>query len=153
MLLIIKFIEGIYYIRQTNPLHPLSTSNGLLIIPELINHDENESSDVIDETNQFSQYKSILIDVNIERNEWYELMDFCLNQKIPKPDILIVSHLHLDHCCHSHEFVKIFDGVVVFPTSEMIGITSHDGHTKVFQIPDTLSISGREIAKSFQYLK
>ncbi|MCP4763976.1 MAG: hypothetical protein GY870_19545, partial [archaeon] len=34
-----------------------------------------------------------------------------------------------------------------------IGITSHDGHIKVFQIPDTSSIPAQKIARSFQYLK
>ncbi len=116
-------MEGIYFIKQNNPSHPLSTSNGYLITPSLIR-----------ETAPCEFQDSILLDINIEEDAWIALRNFCYDSDIPLPTKLIMTHCHLDHSSHVHQFVEIFGGTVYAPAPEVPVILDHDGFFDVYQI-------------------
>ncbi|MHA1112028.1 MAG: hypothetical protein ACTSRE_13050 [Promethearchaeota archaeon] len=140
MISVIKIMEGIYFIRQNNPIHPLSTSNGFLITPSAIKDGNN--TDFRD---------SLLLDVNIEEVGWISLRNFCFDSDIPLPTKLIMSHCHLDHSSHVHLFVEIFGGQVYAPTPELPVILEENGFFEVYQIHEINEFP--DLLDSYHHLK
>jgi hypothetical protein len=140
MLSIIKIMDGIYFIKENTPIHPLSTSNGFLLIPSEIEGGKSTNSK-----------ESILLDVNIEEMGWVNLKNFCYDSDLPLPNKLIMSHCHLDHSCHMHQFVDSFNGKVYAPEPEIQVLLEHDGFFKVFYINEMEDTPG--LLDSYRHLK
>jgi hypothetical protein len=133
-------MDGIYFIKENSPIHPLSTSNGFLLVPS-------EIQETI--SNEFRD--SILLDVNIEETGWVNLKNFCYDSDIPLPTKLIMSHCHLDHSCHVHQFIDFFNGHIYAPETEIQVLVDHDGFFDVFHINEMGDIPG--LLDSYHHLK
>jgi len=140
MLSVVKITDGVYFLKQNHAIHPLSTSNGYLIAPSQI---QSASS------TEFSE--SLLLDVNLEEEGWLALKKFCIEQCIPLPTKLIMTHCHLDHSSHVHQFVDIFTGHVYAPEPEVKVILEHDGFFNVYQIQEMQEIPS--LRDSYRHLK
>lgn len=140
MLSVVKITGGVYFLKQNNSVHPLSTSNGYLIVPSQIQ--SNLTTNFLD---------SLLLDVNLEEKGWIELKKICIEQGIPLPSKLIMTHCHLDHSCHVHRFVEIFNGLVYAPEPEVSVILEHNGFFNVYQIHEMMEIPN--LMDSYHHLK
>ncbi len=140
MLSVAKITNGVYFFKQDKAIHPLSTSNGYLIVPSQIQNNSISTTE-----------NSILVDVNLEEEGWIALKTFCDKNSIPSPKTLIMTHCHLDHSCHVHLFVKIFDGNVIAPEPEVSVILEQDGFLNVYQIHEMQEIPS--LLESYHHLK